>query len=335
MFANDFFERIKKAQEEALKHDPKQERIKGQLQHLSKDSRGLMVRYGRIWIPSSCTLKETLFDETHKSKSVNKKCLILPIRESSSSEVLADLFVKEVVARHGIPVSIVSDRDTRFTSHFWRMFHEDMGTKLHFSTTYHPQTDGQSERTIQTLEDMLRACIIDFGGPWDAYLPLAEFSYNNSYHSSIKMPPYEMLYGYVKGISMEGFATISQTWKVESTVHSPFRIVARIGKMAYQLELPEELSRIHNTFHVSQIRKCLVDDATCVPLNEIELHKKLTYVEEPVAIVEEELGRINNKTVHTFKVRWKHHKSSEYTWETEHDMLVYYPSLHMAWITGT
>ncbi|KAJ9561986.1 hypothetical protein OSB04_007146 [Centaurea solstitialis] len=101
----------------------------------------------------------------------------------------------EVVSRHGVPVSIISNRDVRFTSRFWERFHSELGTRLHFSTAYHPQTDGQSERTIQTLEDMLRACVLDFGGSWDTYLPLAEFSYNNSYHSSIGMPPFEMLYG--------------------------------------------------------------------------------------------------------------------------------------------
>ena len=108
---------------------------------------------------------------------------------------MADVYVNEIVARHGVPVTIVYDRDTRFTSQFWQDFQKQMGTKLLLSTAYHPQTDGQSERTIQTLEDMLRACIIDFGGSWDTYLPLVEFSYNNSYHASIGMAPYELLYG--------------------------------------------------------------------------------------------------------------------------------------------
>ncbi|KAJ9564891.1 hypothetical protein OSB04_000857 [Centaurea solstitialis] len=126
---------------------------------------------------------------------LTKSAHFLAIRESFTSEQLAELYVKEVVKRHGVPVSIISDRDTRFTSRFWERFHADMGTIMHFSTAYHPQTDGQSERTIQTLEDMLRSCVLDFGGSWDTYLPLAEFSYNNSYHSSIGMPPYEMLYG--------------------------------------------------------------------------------------------------------------------------------------------
>ena len=94
-----------------------------------------------------------------------------------------------------MPVSIISDRDTRYTSHFWKSFQQSLGTRLNFSTAYHPQTDGQSERTIQTLEDMLRACVIDFGGNWDNHLPLIEFSYNNSYHSSIEAAPFEALYG--------------------------------------------------------------------------------------------------------------------------------------------
>jgi hypothetical protein len=127
----------------------------------------------------------------HSTKSAN----FLPIRETYSSERMAELFVKEIVAKHGVPASIVSDRDTLSTSRFWKKFHEAMGTRLNISTTYHPQTDGQSERTIQTLEDMLRACVIDFGGSWDDHLPLVEFLYNNNYHASIGMPPYEALYG--------------------------------------------------------------------------------------------------------------------------------------------
>ncbi|KAI3725162.1 hypothetical protein L1987_64940 [Smallanthus sonchifolius] len=95
---------------------------------------------------------------------LTKSAHFLPIRETSSSEKLAEIFIKEIVSRHVMSLSIVSDRDTRFTSRFWKKFNESMGTRLKISTAYHPQTDGQSERTIQTLEDMLRVCIIDFGG---------------------------------------------------------------------------------------------------------------------------------------------------------------------------
>ncbi|GJR41483.1 putative reverse transcriptase domain-containing protein [Tanacetum coccineum] len=126
---------------------------------------------------------------------LTKSAHFLPMKETDSMEKLTRQYLKEVVSRHGVPVSIISDRDSKFTSHFWKSLNEALGTQLDMSTAYHPQTDGQSERTIQTLEDMLRACVIDFGKGWDRHLPLVEFSYNNSYHTSIKVAPFEALYG--------------------------------------------------------------------------------------------------------------------------------------------
>ncbi|KAL0291142.1 UNVERIFIED_CONTAM: Transposon Tf2-12 polyprotein [Sesamum calycinum] len=126
---------------------------------------------------------------------LTKSAHFLPIRLGDSLDKLAELYVSEIVRLHGVPVSIVSDRDPRFTSRFWGSLQGALGTKLHFSTAFHPQTDGQSERTIQTLEDMMRACIMEFKGNWDDHLPLLEFAYNNSFHSSIGMAPYEALYG--------------------------------------------------------------------------------------------------------------------------------------------
>ena len=104
-------------------------------------------------------------------------------------------YIDEIVRLHEVPSSIVSDRDSRFTSHFWQAFKKALGTRVNMSTAYHPQTDGQSERTIRTLEDMLRACVLDWGDSWEQNLPLVEFSYNNSFHSSIGMSPYKALYG--------------------------------------------------------------------------------------------------------------------------------------------
>ncbi|GJV29918.1 putative reverse transcriptase domain-containing protein [Tanacetum coccineum] len=112
-----------------------------------------------------------------------------------SMEKLERMYLKELVTRHGIPVSIICDRDQRFASNFWWSLQKSLGTNLDMSTAYHPQTDGQSERTIQTLEDMLRACMIDFEKGWVIHLPLVEFSYNNNYHASIKAAPFEALYG--------------------------------------------------------------------------------------------------------------------------------------------
>ena len=119
----------------------------------------------------------------------------LVIRVDFSLERLARLYINEIVKLHCTLVSIVFDRDRRFVSRFWESVHKAMGTNLKFSTAFHPQTDGLSEITIQTLEDMLRAYVIDLKGSWDEHLPLVEFAYNNSYQASIKAAPYEALYG--------------------------------------------------------------------------------------------------------------------------------------------
>ncbi|GJS46850.1 putative reverse transcriptase domain-containing protein [Tanacetum coccineum] len=126
---------------------------------------------------------------------LTKSAHFIPTRETDSMETLTRLYIKEIVSRHGVPISIISDRDSHFTSRFWQSLQSALGTQLDMSTAYHPETDGQSERTIQTLEDMLRACVIDFGKGWEKHLPLVEFSYNNSYHASIKAAPFEALYG--------------------------------------------------------------------------------------------------------------------------------------------
>ena len=126
---------------------------------------------------------------------LTKSAHFLPIRISCTMEELARMYIKEIVRLHGVPSTIISDRDPRFTSRFWGAFQRAFGTQLSLSTAYHPQTDGQSERTIQTLEDMLRACVLDQPASWDRYMPLVEFAYNNSYHASIGMAPYEALYG--------------------------------------------------------------------------------------------------------------------------------------------
>nr|GEY15422.1 putative reverse transcriptase domain-containing protein [Tanacetum cinerariifolium] len=124
---------------------------------LSKSSQG----YDTIWV---------IVDRLTKS------AIFTPIRKTDPMDKLARIYLKEVVTRHGIPVSIISDRDPRFTSNFWRSLHNALGTRLDMSTAYHPETDGQSKRTVQTLEDMLRACAIDFGKGWVNHLPLFEFS---------------------------------------------------------------------------------------------------------------------------------------------------------------
>ena len=124
---------------------------------------------------------------------LTKSAHFLAVRMTFSLERLCRLYIREIVRLYGVPVS--SDRDPRFTAHFWKSFQEAMGTRQTMSTAFHPQTDGRSERTIQVLEDMLRACVLDHKGSWKEHLPLVEFAYNISYQASIQMAPYEALYG--------------------------------------------------------------------------------------------------------------------------------------------
>ncbi|GKD06723.1 putative reverse transcriptase domain-containing protein, partial [Tanacetum coccineum] len=141
-------------------------------------------------LPKTATGQDTIWVIVDR---LTKSAHFLPKREDDTLEKLQ--YLKEVVSKHGVSVLIISDHDGKFMSHFWKSFNKALGTRLDMSTAYHPETDGQSERTIQTLEDLLRACVLDFRKGWDRHLPLVEFSYNNSYHTSIKAAPFEALYG--------------------------------------------------------------------------------------------------------------------------------------------
>jgi hypothetical protein len=126
---------------------------------------------------------------------LTKVAHFIPVNTTYSGARLAELYISRIVCLHGVPKKIISDRGSQFTSRFWEQLHDSLDTKLRFSTAYHPQTDGQTERTNQVLEDMLRACAIQYGSSWDKCLPYAEFSYNNSYQASLKKSPFEALYG--------------------------------------------------------------------------------------------------------------------------------------------
>ncbi|EOY08687.1 Uncharacterized protein TCM_023737 [Theobroma cacao] len=216
-----------------------------------------------------------------------------------SIEKLAKLYIDEIVRLHGVPVSIVLDRDPRFTSRFWQKFQDALGTNLRLSTTFHPQTDGQSERTIQTLEDMLRACVIDFTGSWDRHLPLVEFTFQYS----IGMAPYEALYGRkcqtplcwdelgdrklfnVELIDltndkikiMKGVIQFAKRGKLNPRYIGPFHIIKRIRLVAYRLELPSKLDRIYNVFHVSMLKKYVLDPSQILEAPPIELQEDLKF----------------------------------------------------------
>ncbi|GJT83746.1 putative reverse transcriptase domain-containing protein [Tanacetum coccineum] len=234
---------------------------------------------------------------------LTKSAIFTLMKETDSMEKLARMYLKEVVPRHGIPDSVICDRGPRFASKFWRSLQKALCTNLDMSTVYHPQTDGQSERTIQTLEDMLRACVIDFGNGWVRHLPLVEFSYNNSYHASIKVAPFEALYGRkcrspikqrmqaardrkksyadLKSKPMEfqvgdkvmlkvspwkGVVHFGKRGKLNPRYVGPFKVIEKVRSVAYKLKLPQELSRVHNTFHVSNLKKCYFDEPLAVLL---------------------------------------------------------------------
>nr|GEU81106.1 hypothetical protein [Tanacetum cinerariifolium] len=233
----------------------------------------------------------------------------------------------EVVCKHGVPVLIISDQDNHFTSRFWTSLQKALGTNLDMSTAYHPQTDGQSEKIIQTLKDMLNACVIDFGSSWDRHLSLVEFSYNNSYHASIKATPYEALYGrkcrshksyadrrtkplefevgdmvLLKVSPWKGVVHFRKREKLSPCYIGSFRILARVDPVAYMLELLEELKGIPSTFHVSNIKKCLAKGDIVVLMDEIQHDDKLHMIKEPVEVVDREVERLKQSRIPIIKV---------------------------------
>ncbi|GJS69081.1 putative reverse transcriptase domain-containing protein [Tanacetum coccineum] len=262
---------------------------------------------------------------------LTKSAHFLPIRENDPLDKLARLYLNRIVARHGIPVSIICDRDGRFTSNFWKSFQKALGTDI----------------------------------SWVKHLPLAEFSYNNSYYASIKAAPYKALYGRkcrspvcwaeVGEAQLTGPELIQETtekiilikqriqaaqdrqksyadlkrkpmeFKVGDRVM--LKVLAKVGKVAYRLELPQELSRVHHTFHVSNLKKCYADEPLVMPLEGIHVDDKLQFVEEPVEIMEREIKRLKRSRIPLVKVRWNSRRGPEFTWEREDSFKQKYPQL--------
>ncbi|WOH05987.1 hypothetical protein DCAR_0625410 [Daucus carota subsp. sativus] len=276
-----------------------------------------------------------------------------------SLDKLVHMYLKEIVVRHGVPVSIVSDRDPRFNSRFWKNFQECLGTKLNMSTAYHPQTDGQSERTIQTIEDMLRVCAIDFKGNWDEHLPLVEFAYNNTlYGRKCRSPVYWDEVGERKVLGPElvqqtkevveiiqkrlvaaqkavllkvspwkGLSRFGKKGKLSPRYVGPFEILRRVGKVAYELALPPQMEHIHSVFHVSMLKKYNPDSKHVIEYEPVELEADLSYVEMPVEILDRKEKVLRNKVVKLVRVLWRNPKVEESTWELESDMREKYPHL--------
>ncbi|GJS48624.1 putative reverse transcriptase domain-containing protein [Tanacetum coccineum] len=299
---------------------------------------------------------------------LTKSAHFLPMREDYKMDKLARLYINEIVARHGVPISIISDRDSRFTSRFWHSIQEALGTRLDMSTAYHLQTNGQ-----------------------------IEFSYNNSYHSSVRCTPFKALYGRkcrspimwaeVREGHLIGPKLVQETTKKISQIKDrlkaardhqkcyadkrrkplefsvgdhvllkvspwkgvvrfrkkgksaprfvgPFEIVEKVGAVAYRFDFPEELNGVHGTFHVSNLKKCLADPTLQIPLDEIRVDDKLNFVEEPVEIMEREFKKMKRSRIAIVKVRWNSKRGPEFMWECKDEMKLKYPHLFSADSSG-
>nr|GEY13362.1 copia protein [Tanacetum cinerariifolium] len=271
---------------------------------------------------------------------LTKSAHCIPTRETESMDTLTWLYIKEIISRHGVPISIILDRDSHFTSRFWQ--------------------------SLQKALDMLQACAIDFGKGLEKHLPLVEFSYNNSYHASIKAAPFEALYGRkcrspvfwaevgdtqftgpeiihettekivqirqhlqatrdrqrsyanVRRKPLEfqtedrGIIRFRKRGKLNPRYIRPFKILKKIGPVAYKLELPEELSNVHNTFHVTNLKKCISNESLIIPMKELKLDDKLNFVEEPVEIMDREIKQLRQSHIPIIKVRWNSKRGPEY-----------------------
>ncbi|GKD46249.1 putative reverse transcriptase domain-containing protein [Tanacetum coccineum] len=232
-------------------------------------------------LPKTPTSQDTIWMIVDR---LTKFAYFLPIKETDSIEKLTRQYLKEVVSRHRVPVSIISDRDSRFTSHFWQSLQEALGTQLDMSTVYHQQTDHQSERTIQTLEDMLRAFVIDYGKS-------------------------EALYGR-KCRSTVCWAEVGDNQLREFQVGN--KVMLKVSPWKGVIA-----EYVHSTFHVSNLKKCLFDETFVIPLDEIQIDDKLHFIEEPVKIMDHEVKRLKQSRVLIVKVRWNSKRCPEFTRERE------------------
>ncbi|GJU99195.1 putative reverse transcriptase domain-containing protein [Tanacetum coccineum] len=316
---------------------------------------GTLCLNGRSWLPCYGDLRTVIMHKSHKSKYS-----IHPGFDKMYQDMKKLYWWAEYEGKHlhrccKKTLKIPKRKWTTITMDFDRQLQNALGTNLDMSTAYHPQIDGQSERTIQTLEDMLGAYAIDFGKGWVNHLPLVEFSYNNSYHASIKAAPFEALYGrkchspvcwtevgeaqildpeliqektekivqikqrmqaardqqksyadlkrkpmefqvgdkvMLKVLPWKGVVRFGKRGKLNPRYVRPFKVLEKVGEFEYKLELPEELSRVHNTFHVSNLKKCHADEPLAIPLDGLHLDDKLHFFEEPVEIVDREVKRL-------------------------------------------
>ncbi|GJX53420.1 putative reverse transcriptase domain-containing protein [Tanacetum coccineum] len=386
----DLPKQILRAQTEARKPENiKKEDVGGILVENSKDPEklrtekleprtdGTMCLNGRSWLPCYGELKGLRSDARcltcAKVKAEHQRpsgLLVQPeIPQWKWDNITMDfvmklpkqeMYLNEVVTNMNT-VSIICDRDPRFTSNFWRSLQKALGTSLDMSTAYHPQTDGQSERTIQTLEDMLpysapfealygRKCRspvcwaevgqVQLTGPelvqetTERIIQIKQRIQTardrQKSYADLKRKPMEFQVGdkvMLKVSPWKGVVRFGKRGKLNPRYVGPFKVLKKVGAVAYKLELPQELSRVHNTFHVSNLKKCYSDDPLVVPLEGLQVDDKLHFVEEPVEIMDREVKQLRRSRVPIVKVRWNSRRGPEFTWEREDQFRKKYPHL--------
>ncbi|GJZ00733.1 putative reverse transcriptase domain-containing protein [Tanacetum coccineum] len=282
---------ILQAQNEVLKEENlKAENLRGMDKAFEIRPDGTRCIKNRSWLPLFGNLRDLIMHESHKSK-----------------------------------YSIHPDRNSHFTSRFWQSLQSALGTQLDMSTAYHPETDGQSGRTIQTLEDMLRAYVIDFGKGWAEVGDVQLMGPEIIHKTTEKIVQIRQRLQATRD-RQRSYANIR--WKpLEFQVGDYVMLKVSPQKVAYKLKLPEELSNVHSTFHISNIKKCISDESLVIPMKELYLDDKLNFVEEPVEIMDQEVKQLKQSCILIVKVRWNSMRGPEFTWEREDQIRVKYPHL--------
>ncbi|GKA74832.1 putative reverse transcriptase domain-containing protein [Tanacetum coccineum] len=285
--------KILNAQVEARKEENyRTEDLGGMIKNLEPRADGMLCLRNRSWIPCFGNLRTMIMHESHKSKySIHH----------GSDNMYQDL--KKLYWWPNMKAEIATY----------------VSTQLDMSTTYYPKTNGQSERTIQTLEDMLCDCVIDFG---------KDARDRQKSYADRRRKPLEFQAGVMVMLKVspwKGVMHFGKRGKLNPRYIGPFKILAKVGTVAYRLELPEQLSRVHSTFHVSNLKKCFSYEPLAISLDEIQIDDKLNFIEEPVEIMDREVKRLKQSRFPIVKVRWNSRRGPEFTWEREDQMKKKYP----------
>ncbi|KAI3808117.1 hypothetical protein L1987_24060 [Smallanthus sonchifolius] len=253
---------------------------------------------------------------------------------------LTRIYLNEVVSRHGVPISIISDRDARFISRFWQSLHKALGTHLDMSIAYHPQNDGQTERTIRLWRTCYELMDSQLTGPelvFETSKKIVQIrnrmaaardrqkSYADKHRKPLEFQIGDMVL--LKVSPWKGVISFGKQGKLNPRYVGTFKIMKRIGPVAYQLDLPEGLSGVHNVFHISNLKKCLANESIAVPLEELHIDEQLRFIEEPVEIMDREVKTLKHTKIPIVRVRWNSKHGREFMWEREDQMMRKYPNL--------